>query len=293
MYQVGFIGVGKIGLPICRNLIERGVSVIGYRRSSLAEFEAAGGVAAGSAAEVAEKAEVVFSCVPDEAALDEVIQGEAGVAGVVRPGQIVVEFGSHPLPALQRQEAALTARGAVFLDGEVSGTPGMVAARKAVIYLGGDKAACEAIAPLVDAFAPGWYHFGPIGTAATVKLINNLLVIVNIAATAEAMALALKTDVDPATLIKAVSEGSGGSTQFAIRAPWMAEGRFMPAQGEFQQLAHYFDLIGDFAKDVGSATPLMNCAAELYRRGIADGMGAMDVAGMIEVIRALPQRAAA
>jgi 3-hydroxyisobutyrate dehydrogenase len=293
MYQVGFIGVGKIGLPICRNLIERGVSVIGYRRSSLAEFEAAGGVAAASAAEVAEKAEVVFSCVPDEAALDEVIQGGAGVAAVARPGQIVVEFGSHPLPALQRQEAALAARGAVFLDGEVSGTPGMVAARKAVIYLGGDKAACEAIAPLVEAFAPGWYHFGPIGTAATVKLINNLLVIVNIAATAEAMALALKTDVDPATLIKAVSEGSGGSTQFAIRAPWMAEGRFTPAQGEFQQLAHYFDLIGDFADEVGSATPLMNCAAELYRRGIADGMGAMDVAGMIEVIRSLPQPKAA
>lgn len=286
MYQVGFIGVGKIGLPICRNLIERGVSVIGYRRSSLAEFEAAGGVAAASAAEVTEKAEIVFSCVPDEAALDEVMQA---VAGAVRPGQIVVEFGSHALSALKRQEHALSARGAIFLDGEVSGTPGMVAARKAVIYLGGDKAACEAIAPLVEAFAPGWYHFGPIGTAATVKLINNLLVIVNIAATAEAMALALKTDVDPATLIKAVAEGSGGSTQFAIRAPWMAEGRFMPAQGEFQQLAHYFDLIGDFAAEHGSATPLMNCAADLYRRGIADGMGAMDVAGMIEVIRSLPQ----
>ena len=153
METIGFVGVGKIGMPICQNLIKRGHRVIGYRRSSLAEFEGIGGVPARSAAEVGAQADIVFSCVPSTEALDDVVHGPHGLVHSARPGQVVVELGSHPVPDKKRQIAPLAGKGAAFIDGEVSGTPGMVAARKGVIYLAGDADACKKVEGVVSAFA--------------------------------------------------------------------------------------------------------------------------------------------
>ena len=107
----------------------------------------------------------------------------------------------------------------------------MVAARKAVIYLGGDAEACKKVEPVIKGFADMCLYFGPFGAASKVKLVNNLLVAINIAATAEAMALGLKAGVDVDLMIKAIARGSGGSTQFGIRAPWMAQRKFHAGAG--------------------------------------------------------------
>jgi 3-hydroxyisobutyrate dehydrogenase-like beta-hydroxyacid dehydrogenase len=292
METVGFVGVGKIGLPICENLIKSGYRVLGYRRGSLAEFEKIGGVAARSPAAIGAEAQIVFCCLPSSQALDEVVQGANGLMSSARAGQIIVELGSHPVPDKERHVASLAAKGAAFLDGEVSGTPGMVSARKAVIYLAGDKDACTTVERYVQGFADSCLYFGPFGAASRVKLVNNLLVAVHIAATAEAMALGLKAGVDVEQMIKAIAGGSGGSTQFGIRAPWMAQRRFLPAQGTAPALQHYFDMIGEFADDVGVATPLLDRAVELYDKFIQMGLGEQDVAAMVDVIGALPRRPA-
>ena len=289
METIGFVGVGKIGLPISRNLIASGRRVIGYRRSSLDEFREAGGVPAQSAADVGAQADIVFSCLPSTEALDDVVHGPHGLVQTAREGQIVVELGSHPVPDKKRQLAALREKGATFIDGEVSGTPGMVQAKKGVIYLAGNAAACKAIEPVVAGFADSCLYFGEFGAASRVKLVNNLLVALNIAATAEAMALGLKAGVDVPLMIKAIATGSGGSTQFGIRAPWMAERRFTPVQGTASALQHYFDLIGDFAGSVGVATPMLDCAAKIYQRFIDMGFGELDVAAMVDVIGAMPR----
>lgn len=289
METIGFVGVGKIGLPISENLIKSGYRVLGYRRSPLVEFEKIGGVPAQSPAEIGAQADIIFSCLPSSDALDEVVQGPQGLAASARPGQVVIELGSHPVPDKERQVAPLAAKGAVFLDGEVSGTPGMVAARKAVIYLAGDEAGAKKAERVVGGFADSCLYFGKFGAASRVKLVNNLLVAINIAATAEAMALGLKAGVDVDLMIKAIATGSGGSTQFAIRAPWMAQRRFLPAQGTVPALQHYFDMIGDFADDVGVATPLLDRATELYDKFIEMGLAEKDGAAMVDVITALPR----
>ena len=97
MQTIGFIGIGKIGLPICAHLLKSGYRVVGYRRSSLADFEKLGGVAAKSPEEVGAAADIVFLCLPSDEALEEVINGPHGVLKSARQGQIVVEFGSHPV----------------------------------------------------------------------------------------------------------------------------------------------------------------------------------------------------
>ena len=293
METVGLIGLGKIGLPIAENLIKSGYRVLGYRRHSMADFEKAGGVAARSPAEIGEQADIVLTCLPSAEALDEVVTGKQGLVHSARPGQVIVELGSHLIPDKERQIAPLAAKGAAFLDGEVGGTPGMVAARKAVVYLAGDEAAAKKAEQVARGFSDVVHYFGPFGSASKVKLVNNLLVAVHIAAAAEAMALGLKAGVDVDLMIKAVAAGSGGSAQFGIRAPWMAQRRFLPAHGNVPGLSHYFELIGALAEDANVATPMLDRAIELYELCTEMGLGELDHAVMIDVIGKMPRRRSA
>src|SRR5262249_17931949 len=110
METVGLVGVGKIGLPIGENLIKSGYRVVGYRRSSLAEFEKVGGIAGRSAADVGAQADVVFTCLPSSQALEDVVQGPNGLIKSARPGQIILDLGSHPFPHQHRHVPALPAQ---------------------------------------------------------------------------------------------------------------------------------------------------------------------------------------
>src|SRR5262249_56715427 len=115
--------------------------------------------------EIGAQADVVFSCLPSSEALEEVVNGPAGLVKSARAGQIVVELGSHPVPEKERHVAPLAAKGAIFLDGEVSGTPGMVSARKAVIYLAGDKEAWAKAGRFGHGVGDSCLYFGPFGPA--------------------------------------------------------------------------------------------------------------------------------
>src|SRR5262245_21135350 len=231
MDMVGFVGVGKIGLPVAENLIKSGYRVLGYRRSSLAEFEKIGGVASGSPGEIGAETDIVFSCLPSSQALEEVVHGPNGLIKSARPGQIIVELGSHPVPDKERHVGPLAAKGAMFLDGDGRGTPRLASPRKARGAPAGVTEGCATAGSLWRGFAESCFCFGPSGAASRVKLINSLLVAIHIAATAEAMALGLKAGVDVDLMIKAVATGSGGSTQLGIRAAWVAQRRRHPRQG--------------------------------------------------------------
>jgi 3-hydroxyisobutyrate dehydrogenase-like beta-hydroxyacid dehydrogenase len=281
MQTIGFVGIGLIGLPICEHLLKNGYRVIGYRRSSLADFEKLGGVKAKSPADVGAQTDIVFTCLPTDAALEEVINGADGLIKTARPGQIIVEFGSHPVRFKEQYVRPLADKGAVFLDGEVAGTPGMIAARKGVIYLGGPADAVKTIEPVIAAFADLCVHLGDFGAATKVKLVSNFLVALHIAGTAQAMAIGLKTGVDIDLLIKAVATGSGGSSAFAIRAPWMAERRFMPPHGSAAGLARYLDNAKVMAAEAGVGTELLDSLIDLYARAVPN-IGDRDVAAILE-----------
>jgi len=289
MRTIGLVGLGKIGLPIAENLVKSGYRVLGFRRSAMAAFEMIGGVPANSPADIGAQTDIVLTCLPSAEALEEVVQGKHGLVHSARPGQIVLELGSHLIPDKERQIAPLAAKGAIFLDGEVGGTPGMVSARKAVVYLAGDEVAAKKAEEVVRGFTDVCHYFGPFGSASKVKLVNNLLVAVHIAAAAEAMALGVKAGVDVDLMIKAVAAGSGGSAQFGVRAPWMAQRRFLPAHGNVPGLSHYFDLIAALADRTGVATPMLDRAIELYDRCTKMGLGELDHAVMIDVIASIPR----
>ncbi len=279
---VGFVGLGKIGMPICRNLLSGGVGMLGYRRSSMEAFREAGGTAAASPADVARKAAVVLTCVDSDDAMETVLSGPDGLLGAVRPGQIVVCLSSHPVAVKRGFADALASRGAVMLDGEVSGTPGMVESRKAAIYLAGPKEAADAVEPVIRGFADICLYLGAFGAASRVKLVNNFLVAHHIAGTAQAVAIAEAWELDPDLMIPAVAQGSGASTQFAIRAPWMAARRFMPQQGAADVLLHYLEMVRDAVSGLPVSTELLDGLIDFYGRA-APVAGPRDVAAVFEL----------
>ena len=287
--SVGVIGLGKMAMPIAKLLLAGGTRVVGYRRSAMTDFESFGGIAKASPAEVAADCDFIISCLPSPEALDDVVTGPDGLIHGVRPGQIVLELGTYAFAVKERQRVALAEKGAIFIDGEISGTPGMVAERKSSVFIAGDAEACRAAADVVKSFTNVCTYFGAFGSSIKVKLIANLLVTLHIAAAAEAMALARKTGMDMGQVIDAVASGAGSSRQFVIRAPWMAEGRFAPPQGSVELLSHYFEPIRSMAAELNVATPLLDRAIEIYDKAKAEGRGAQDVACLVDVVGAMPR----
>ena len=133
MQRVGVIGLGKMGLPIARNLMDRGFEVIGYRRHGSPELVEAGGGLAGPAAEVASRSDVLLSIVPDTAAVSDIVCGEAGTLTTLRPGTVHIEMSTIDVGRKSAIRDAVQRRGGDVLDCPISGSPAMVAPRLAMV----------------------------------------------------------------------------------------------------------------------------------------------------------------
>jgi putative dehydrogenase len=151
MDRVGVIGLGKMGLPIARNLMVRGFHVTGYRRSGSPELLKEGGEVAASAAEVAAEADVILSIVPAADDVEEIIAGPRGTLTTLKPGTIHVEMSTIDVDRKARLRDQVRARGGDLLDCPISGSPGMVAPRKATTFASGDKHSVDTVTPVLDA----------------------------------------------------------------------------------------------------------------------------------------------
>ena len=283
---LGLIGIGQLGLPVARNLLQAGYAVSGYRRSVAPEFEAAGGKRLGTPGEVTRNSQILMLCLPDEAAQRSALDGDDGILANLKPGQVVIELGTYSREFKLEQAARLSERGARVLEAEVSGSPPMVSARKAALYIGGEATLLEECKPVLQAITENQFHLGPYGSAVSMKLIANYLLTIHTLAAAEAMNLGARAGFDPALVAKVIAQGAGNSTMFAIRAPMMAERKFSPAPGPFNTLAKYLDLGEEMAQGLGCASPLFDAAAPYFRRALSQGMGEQDISAVIALIEA-------
>ena len=281
---LGLIGLGQLGLPVARNLLQAGYAVSGYRRSAASELEAAGGQRLASPGAVASACDILLLCLPDEAAQRSALEGTDGVLAHLKPGQIVIELGTYSRAFKLEQAARLSERGARVLEAEVSGSPPMVSARKAAFYLGGEAGLVDECSPVLKAITENQFHLGPYGSAVAMKLIANYLLTIHTLAAAEAMNLGARAGFDPALVAKVIAQGAGNSTMFAIRAPMMAERKFSPAPGPFNTLDKYLNLGEQMARELGCASPLFDTAAPYFRRALSQGMGEQDISAVIALI---------
>jgi len=285
-HVLGIIGIGSLGLPIAINLLRAGHQVVGFRRTDREAFVRAGGVALESPGAVARQADVLLLCLSGEDAQEAALAGADGVLEALSPGKIVIELGTYTREFKQRQALRVQETGARMLEAEVSGSPPMVAERRAAIYIGGDEALFQECRPVLDAITQHQFHLGEIGSAVAMKLIANTLVTVHTLAAAEAMNMGIRAGFDPQRVAEVIRQGAGNSAMFTIRAPMMAARTFTPAAGSFNTLRKYLELGAQQARDLDCATPMFSTAAPYFLRALEGGMGEEDIAAVIKLIEA-------
>jgi 3-hydroxyisobutyrate dehydrogenase len=216
--KIGFIGLGAMGLPMTRNLLAAGhdVTVASRSRPPVDAAVALGAIDAGTAAEVATAGEVIILCVPNSPEVVEVVDAMLPALGA---GTIVVDCSTIDPDVERAQHEKVSATGARYLDGPLSG--GTVGAEKGTltVMVGGDAATLEDAGPALDAVAGLVVHVGGPGMGQVVKLCNNLIYAAQMVATAEATALALRSGVDMAKLLEVLLHSTGDCTAVRTRLP--------------------------------------------------------------------------
>jgi 3-hydroxyisobutyrate dehydrogenase len=214
---IGFIGLGVMGEPICRNLVRKsGASVIAFDLSPepLARLRADGAAIAGSVAEVVGNSETVFLCLPSAKHVRGVFEGD-GVLKNIRKGQVVVDLGTSSVSQTRDFAKQLQAKGASWADAPIARTRQAAQDGTLSVMVGATGELFAAIEPLIRCFATDVTNCGGTGAGQVTKILNNMVLFDTVNALAEAVAVAKRNGVDPALLLDTLSKGSADS--FALR----------------------------------------------------------------------------
>lgn len=281
---VGCIGLGRLGGQIAANLIASGFTVYGYRRHAREEFAKIGGRPAASPAELAANVDVVVTCLPDEAALEDVIGGPAGLLAAARPGQIVLEVSTLQLDEKQRQRARLAAAGVTMLDCPLSGNPDFARNRQAAAFLSGEREAMARVRPVIEGFTDRMVELGGFGDGSRMKFLANMLVAVHCMAAAEAFNAGARVGLTPEMIAQALNLGAAASAQLAVRAPVVSGARSGQRRGNTGAQHSEFPTIENFLRSIGAATPLFDTAKRYYEASTAAGFGGLDTSMIFTAI---------
>lgn len=282
--NVGFIGLGIMGKPMALNLIKGGHALFAHSRSGVPqELTAAGAIACKSPKEVAQKAEVIITMVPDTPDVEKVLFGEAGVAEGLSPGKIVVDMSSISPIETKRFAERINGLDCQYLDAPVSG--GEVGAKNATltIMVGGPEDAFAKVKPLFELMGKNITLVGGNGDGQTCKVANQIIVALTIEAVAEALVFASKAGADPAKVRQALMGGFASSRILEVHGERMIKRTFDPGfRIELHQKDLNLALAG--ARALGVSLPNTATAQELFNACAAHGGAKWDHSGMVRAL---------
>ena len=281
--KVGFIGLGRMGLPMAYRLLRNGFPLTVHNRSQAKKRQIAsdGAHLAGSAAQVTQGADFILACLPDVAAVEAVFLGQDGVIANCRQGQVLIDHSTVGIATSKAIAAAAEERGARFLDAPISGGTERAVDGTLTIMVGGPNEAYQRALPLFQAMGTTIRHMGPSGTGTAVKLVNQLLVGIHSVAAAEALLLAARSGADPETVLEVVDSGWGHSFILGRNAPVMTKREFQGERVQLKMVLKDLQLIRDFARDVDSPTPAGDLSLQLFQEAIQRGLGDLDLAAIV------------
>ena len=282
--KLGFVGLGIMGAPMAGQLIKAGHQVFVYTRSKVAtEIAQSSAVQFTSAAEVAQKADIIITMVPDTPDVDIVLFGENGIASGLSKGKIVVDMSSISPIATKEFAKKINVLGCDYLDAPVSG--GEVGAKNATlsIMVGGDEKVFEKIKPIFELMGKNINLVGSNGDGQTAKVANQIIVALNIEAVAEALLFASKAGADPAKVRQALMGGFAGSKILEVHGERMVKRTFDPG---FRIELHQKDLnlALNSARALGVSLPNTATAQELFNSCAAHGGKAWDHSAMVKAL---------
>jgi 3-hydroxyisobutyrate dehydrogenase len=284
MARVGWLGLGAMGLPMARRLVEASIDVAAYDPvpAPLEALAAAGGRPAATAAAAAAGANLLFVTVatPEQAAA--ALFGRDGAADALAPGATVVVMSTIGPAAVRELAERLTPAGVGLLDAPMSGGVARAERGDLVVMVGGPRERLEAVRPLLERLGSTVAHVGEaVGDGQALKLVNQLLTGVHIAAVAEALGLAAALGLDPRAAWEVVRHGAAGSFMLTDRGPRMLDGQFEPVRSALDIFVKDLGLVVGAAKARKLPTPLAAAAEQLYLAGAAEGLGRQDDASLV------------
>ena len=280
--KIGFIGLGIMGKPMCMNLLKAGYELVVPNRpvEAAAELAAHGAEVVGTPREVAERAGIIITMLPNSPQVREVVLGEHGILEGARPGAVVIDMSSiAPLVSRELSER-LAAAGVSMLDAPVSGGQPKAVEGTLSVMVGGPQEVFDTCLPVMKAMAASVVRTGDIGAGNVTKLANQIIVALNIAAMSEALVLATKAGVEPELVFLAIRGGLAGSTVLEAKAPLVMDRRFAPG---FRINLHIKDLANvlDTSHELGVPLPLTAAVMEMMQALKVDGKGGLDHGSLI------------
>jgi 3-hydroxyisobutyrate dehydrogenase len=266
--KLGYLGLGMMGFPMARRLVKAGCDVTIWNRSpgKAADLVAAGAKPAKHPRDVSTAASVIFMCLTDAAAVDQVVFGRDGLATVAGAGKLVVDFSSiHPDATRAIAARLKAANGMGWIDAPVSGGTKGAEEGTLAVMAGGDAADVERARPYVLTMARRLTHMGPIGAGQTTKLCNQVIVGCAMTVLAEATRLAVNAGIDATRLPEALAGGFADSIPLQLFVPRMAQGIHSPPFGHISTLIKDLDTVADVARNTSTPVPMAALAAQLFR----------------------------
>lgn len=224
--SIGFIGLGNMGGRMTRCITSTGIEVLGFDAHA-PNIEGAGAVPAGSAGEVADRADIVFLSLPDSRVVEAVVLGEDGLLSHARAGQTIVDLSTAAPESTRKIAAALAERGADYLDAGISGGAAAAERGELTLMVGGDEAALGRVRSAMGHFASNVFYMGASGAGHTTKLLNNFLNAVALSATSEVMVAGRRAGLDMDALLGVLNTSSGVNFATLNRFPKIVHGDYL------------------------------------------------------------------
>jgi 2-hydroxy-3-oxopropionate reductase len=288
--RVGFIGLGIMGKPMARNLMEAGFEITVHNRSpeKAEELGEAGATVAASPREVVEKSDVVITMLPDSPQVREVVAGEDGVLEGISEGSLLVDMSTISPVVTEELAEAVKEKGASMLDAPVSG--GDVGAIEGTlsIMVGGDETDFERAKPLFEAMGKTVTHVGPVGAGQVTKAANQVVVALTIEAVSEALVLGSAGGVSPEKILDVLSGGLAGNKVMEVKREKFLSHKFDPG---FRSELHHKDLGIALAagREYGVVLPVTAIVDQMLLSMRRKGWGGEDHSALLRIIEDLSQ----
>jgi 3-hydroxyisobutyrate dehydrogenase len=282
---VGVIGLGAMGGGMARSLRNAGhaVSVFDVRADAARAFAAEGGAACASPAELAQQCNIIISVVVNAAQTEGVLFGEQGCAASMKPGSVFVMCSTVDPSWSAALEQRLAQQGILYLDAPISGGAAKAAAGQITMMTSGSAKAYEACGNVLDAMAAKVYRLGDkAGAGSKVKVINQLLAGVHIAAAAEAMALGLREGVDADALYEVITHSAGNSWMFENRMAHVLAGDYTPLSA-VDIFVKDLGIVLDLARASKFPLPLSSTAHQMFMQASTAGFAKEDDSAVIKI----------
>lgn len=287
--RIGFIGLGRMGLPMSSNLLRAGYSVKGYdiAPARLAEFAASGGARAASPGDAARDVDLVISMILDDTVLAAVALADDGVLQGAAPGTVYADMSTVSPLASQRVAQAAAAREVPYLRAKVSGSVKPATEGTLTIFTSGPQDAYTRCAPVFQALGRQLYYVGPEDEAIYLKLVHNLIVGITSAMLGEALTFGERAGLDWRQMLDILGHSALSSPFLAYKVPLLQDRRYTPPQSTVDVAAKDIDLALTAAKQLNLPLPFTALAREMFRGMQARGEGELDFISIVRQFETL------